>query len=294
MKVVVTIPAYNEARSVGEVVRDVKSVMKKSKYNFDIMVLDDGSKDATAQVAAKAGAKVYKHKRNRGLARTFRDELKYAVQMKADVIVHIDADGQYQAQSILKLLEKIDQGHDLVLGSRFRGKIESMPFTKRFGNQAFSFVLTQLTGTRITDGQTGLRAFTRDVAEEVEITSTFSYTQEQIIRAEKQGFSIAEVPVYFARRKHGTSRLFRHPVEFAFRAWITIFRIYRDYDPIKFFGILGGLFIGAGGVIGLYLFYLFLTTGIVGRLPTAMLSVLLISIGVQIVLFGFLADMLKK
>jgi len=294
MKVIVTIPAYNESRTIGRVIEDIKRVLGDSKYQYKILVLDDGSKDNTASIAARSGAKVYRHRRNRGLAATFNSEVKYALRMNPDVIVHIDADGQYQARAIPKLLAKMDEGYDLVLGSRFMGKIESMSLLKTIGNRFFSTVISHLTGMRITDAQTGLRAFTKEIAEEITITSTFSYTQEQIIRSEKQGFSIAEVPVFFAKRKEGNSRLFGHPLEFGFKAGVTLMRIYRDYQPLKFFGLLGGLFLLAGAILGVYLFYLFLTTGVVGRLPTAMLSVLFISVGMQIILFGFVADMLRK
>jgi len=293
MKIIVTIPAYNEEKTIGKLVASIAKVMDKSRHDYGILVLDDGSKDDTAKNAKKAGAVVYSHPKNYGLAEAFRTEIEKALEMKADVIVHIDADMQYKPEEIPKLLKEIENGYDLVLGSRFRGKIEYMPVVKRFGNIAFSKVISQITGTEISDAQTGFRAFTRKVAESIPITSNHTYTQEQIIRAVKQKFKVKEVPIYFAKRE-GKSRLITSTFGYAIRAWINIIRTYRDYEPLKFFGITGTFIFSIGFMIGLYLVYLHFTRGIVGHFALMMLDILILSIGLQIIIFGFIADMNKK
>lgn len=292
MKITVTIPAYNEAKSIGRLVKDIKEVMTNGRYNYNILVVDDGSADNTAEVAKKSGAIVYSHPKNYGLAETFKTELKICLELKSDVIVHIDADGQYLPKEIPGLLKEIKNGYDIVLGSRFKGKIEYMPVVKRLGNIAFSKVVSQISGLKISDAQTGFRAFTKEVAK-IPITSNHTYTQEQIIRAVKGKFKIKEVPIYFAKR-NGKSKLIRNPFEYAIKAWINIIRIYRDYEPLKFFGIIGTLIFSVGFAIGLYLIYLHFTTGIVGHFALLMLDVLILSIGLQIIIFGFLADMNRK
>lgn len=291
MKVIVTIPAYNEARSIGPVITNIKKVMVN--YKYEILVVDDGSRDDTAQAAKKAGAIVYSHPRNMGLAETFRTEINKCLELKADVIIHIDADGQYLASEIPKLVSEIKNGYDLVLGSRFKGKIEYMPLIKKMGNKMFSRIVSQITRMKISDAQTGFRAFTRKLAEEIPITTTYTYTQEQIIRTAKNKFRIKEVPVYFAKR-HGKSRLMKNAFDYAIKSGINVLRLYRDYQPLKFFGFFGILFFGSGFLIGLWLLYLFLTTGEVGHLPLTMASVLLMVIGIQIGLFAFFADMNRK
>lgn len=290
---VVTIPAYNEEKTIGHLVKDIKDALGKEKYNVKILVIDDGSKDRTRDIAKKSGSLVYSHPKNYGLAETFRTELEKCLELNADVIVHIDADGQYLPKEIPKLLRALEQGNDLVLGSRFKGKIEEMPLIKRVGNRAFSRVISRIAKIRITDAQTGFRVFTKEVAK-LPLTSTHTYTQEQIIRATKNKFKIVEVPVYFAVRKSGKSRLISNPFEFAAKAWISIIRIYRDYEPLKFFGIIGSFLFLMGFIIGLWLLFLFLNTGRIGHIPSAILSMLLILVGIQIILFGFLADMIKK
>ncbi len=291
-KVIITIPAYNEEQDLGRVLDEIKSVMINTNYNYEILVYDDGSKDKTVEIAKQHGALVFSNKRNMGLAETFRNEMKKCIELNADIIIHTDADGQYKPEYIPKLIEKLNEGYDLVLGSRFAGKIEEMPFLKRFGNIAFSIVLSKMTGVKLTDTTTGFRAFTKQIAQEIKYINTFTYTQEQIIKAAKQRFKIAEIPI--EARKTRDSRLFKNPFDYAIKAWINIFRIYRDYEPLKFFGRIGAIFLIIGFGIGIWLLYRLVTLGFIGRLPSTILSMLLILIGIQVILFGFFADMMKK
>lgn len=291
-KVIITIPAYNEERTIPLVLQEIKTVMDATKYNYQILVLDDGSKDQTSEVAKAAGAVVVSNRRNRGLAETFKAEMKECLQRKADIIIHTDADGQYHPQHIPELIKKVEEGYDLVLGSRFRGRIQKMSLLKWLGNVAFAQVLSSLTRVRITDSTTGFRAFTAEVAREINYINTFTYTQEQIIKAAKQGFKIAEIPII--SRKTRKSRLFKSPFQYAVKAWINILRIYRDYEPLAFFGRVGGLCLSLGISIGFYFVYLHFTTGIKGHIGLLFLMLILLVFGLQTILFGFLADMMRR
>ena len=116
MKIIISIPAYNEEKTIASVISNIKKVMNSNNYNYKILVLDDGSKDNTAETTKKAGAIVYSHPYNYGLAETFRTEIQKCLDLKADIIVHIDADGQYLAEEIPNLIKEIENGYDLVLG----------------------------------------------------------------------------------------------------------------------------------------------------------------------------------
>ncbi len=291
MKVVITIPAYNEENTLPAVLEEIKAVMKNTPYHYELLVVDDGSQDLTAAVAEKHGAMVLREQ-HRGLAETFKSEMRECVRRKADIIVHTDADGQYHPQHIPELIKKVEEGYHLVLGSRFLGKIEKMPLLKRLGNIAFSKVLSSLTGVKLTDTTTGYRAFTTAVARDINYINSFTYTQEQIIKAAKQGFRIAEIPI--VARKTRESRLFKNPFQYAWRAWINILRIYRDYEPLTFFGRIGMSGLALGTAIGIYFTYMHFTSGIKGHLGLLFLMMILLVFGLQTVLFGFLADMSKK
>ncbi|MFH1133555.1 MAG: glycosyltransferase family 2 protein [Nanoarchaeota archaeon] len=290
-RIVVTIPAYNEEKNLGKVISSVKEEMTKQRYNYRILVVDDGSTDKTAAVAKRLGAIVRSHPKNYGLAETFKTEIETCLKEGFDIIVHFDADGQYSAAEIPKLIREVQGGADLVLGSRIKGTIEDMPAIKLAGNKAFSRVVSNISGLPISDAQTGFRAFTKEVAQRIPITSNYTYTQEQIIRAAKAKFRIVEVPAHFAKRD-GQSRLMRNPFHFALRAGVNLIRIWRDYEPLRFFGWIGAISMIIGLILGLPLLYLYITTGTISsRVPTAILSAVFILTGVQIVLFGFLADM---
>ena len=255
MKLAITIPAYNEEKTISKVISEIpKRIDCIDK--IEIIVVDDGSTDNTAMIAEKSGARVVRHQRNQGLAKAFRTALQSAIESGAGIIANTDADFQYNQKQIPLLLKPILDGRaDIVLGSRFKGNIEYMPFINKIGNRAFSAVISGITKTKITDAQTGLRAFSQEVAKKVGITSNFTYTQEQIIRAIKLKFKVKEIPVDFARRKD-KSRLFGHPFSYAIKAGLTILRIYRDYEPLKFFTFIGGSLFGTGFLIGIWLLYL--------------------------------------
>ena len=225
--IIITIPAFNEEKTIGKVIKNIHLFLRDSKYgeNYLVVVVNDGSDDKTVQIASNAGAYVFSHKKNMGLAETFRTEMKLCCELGAEIIVHTDADGQYKAEEITKLIHEIENGHDLVLGSRFKGTIESMTWLKKFGNMAFSVVISMLTLKRISDAQTGFRAFSKEIAKEIQIISDHTYTQEQIITASKQKYCIKEVPVFFAKREDGQSRLMKNPIEYALKAWKNLIKI---------------------------------------------------------------------
>lgn len=302
MRLAVTIPAYNEEKTIDRVIKEIKSLTPK---DFDekiddikILVIDDGSTDNTVKVAKEAGADVIvSFRRNRGLARAFRQGIETALEIGADIIVNIDGDGQYNAKEIPKLVKPILDGEaDIVLGSRFKGWIEYMPVQKKIGNRIATWVTRIASGYPTSDAQTGFRAFSRDAAMRLHVLADYTYVQETIIQANYYGLKIVEVPVQFRKRKgDGKSRLISNIFGYAKRAGMIILRSYRDYNPLKVFGLLGGVFIAGGLYFGWRVLSYYLATGMVGgRLPSAVLATLLFIVGVQTVVLGLLADMLKS
>lgn len=212
LDVLVCIPAYNEAESIGRVVTDIKNALQGANYR--ILVVSDGSTDDTIRKAREAGA-IAIHKPHSGLAGTFRREMEIAIALKPRVIVHTDADGQYDARDIRKLIAEIDNGHDLVLGSRLKGYIQYMPATKKMLNHVATLFIRVLVNRRVTDITTGFRAFNVSVAK-LPIQSLHTYTAEQVIRASKAHYKIKSVPANFYIRKDGNSRLMKTSLHYLF------------------------------------------------------------------------------
>ncbi len=283
------IPAYNEAGKIAEVVEGVVS------QGFDCLVVDDGSSDGTGDVARKAGARVVTNRRNLGLGRTIRRAYGEALVSDAEVIVQLDADGQYDPLEIPKLVDPIANGDaDMVLGSRLDDLQYKMPAIKRFGNRAFSRVLKGLTGADVRDGQTGFRAMHREVLEECAPINEFSYTQEMIIRVAKERFRILSVPIKFYERYDEQSRLFHSSLGFALKGWWIIVRTWRDYHPFRFFlapaMILLLMSFVSGGVVVAH----WIETGrITGHLGALITTGVLLLFSVQLTLVGLLADMIR-
>ncbi|MDD1777488.1 MAG: glycosyltransferase family 2 protein, partial [Candidatus Helarchaeota archaeon] len=284
------IPAYNEEQNIAEV------ISKTSKYTDKVIVVNDGSTDNTEKIAKEANAIVKSHIVNKGLGLTIRDAITEAMKLGADVIITIDADGQYDADQIPDLLKPILDGKaDLVLGSRFRGTIARMSRLKKFGNEIITLIVRNLMNLDITDSQTGFRAIKREVIEHIIISADYTYTQEMIIRAAAEGFHIDEVPVNFYERKHGKSRLIRNPAEYGLNTAMTMLRAYRDYRPMTLFGTIGVAMMLLGTLIGVYIVYEFFVLGSFEtgqRLVT--LAALMIMSGVQVLLFGLMADMMSR
>lgn len=210
---VLIIPAYNEQDSIEATVRSAKKHVK------DILVIDDGSTDETARRALDAGAEVVPNHSNLGLAMSVRRGYLEAEKRGYEIIIQTDADGQYPSDSIPDLVQPILDGNaDIVIGNRL-GRIEyDMPPIKKFGNHAFSYLLSLICMMRIYDGQSGFRAMKSEIVRDGLLPSfKFSYTQEMIIRTVKGGYRLRYVDIPFHPREYGESRLFSNPLNFAIR-----------------------------------------------------------------------------
>jgi glycosyltransferase involved in cell wall biosynthesis len=285
----VVIPAYNEVGNIAKVVAATTAL------GYAVLVVDDGSRDGTAEAARSAGAEVVSNRRNLGLGRTMRRAYREALARGVDVVIQLDADGQYDPVEIPKLLGPIESGEaDMVLGARLGNLRYKMPVVKKYGNKAFSAVLRLLTGQRVYDGQTGFRAIHREVLEKCLPINRFSYTQEMILRAAKEGFVIKSVETVFYPRYDETSRLFGNPLGFAFRGSWIIVRTWRDYHPIRFFVWPGiTMLLLALVFFGVTLAHFLETGGISGRVGSLVSGGVLFLFGIQLIFVGLLADMIQ-
>ena len=294
MKLIAMIPAYNEENSIYKVIKEIPREIKGIDL-VEILVINDGSMDNTIEEARRAGAdKVISHKRNLGLGMSFRDGLQEALDMGADIIVNTDADFQYNGAEIPKLIDPILKGSaDIVIGDRQIDTLDHMPPGKVVGNKLATWVIRYVTGLPIRDAQTGFRAFSRDAALKMNLTGNYTYVQETLIQAANKDLVVEQIPIEF-RSRSGKSRLISNIISYAKSAGITIIRSYRDYQPFKVFMAIGIICILIGFGTGFRVLINYFSTGMVTPyLPSAVLTVVLVIVGLQAVVFGLLADMLK-
>lgn len=295
MKLVITIPAYNEESTIPHVLREIPRHVEGIN-SIEVILVDDGSTDNTIAEATEIGVdEVVTHKVNKGLGVAFRDGIDSALERGANIIVNIDADGQYNATQIPNLIKPILEGKaDIVLGWRDIDKLDFMPKGKKLGNKLATWLTRSLSGLPIKDAQTGFRAFSREAALRMNLFGKYTYVQETIIQASHKGLQIEQVPIEF-RVRDGRSRLIRSLGAYARRAGAIIFNTYRDYYPLKFFSSIGGFLILIGLGFGIRVLVHFSQAGSVSPyLPSAILASLLIIIGQGVIALGIFANMLSK
>lgn len=296
MKVVVSIPAYNEERTIGQVIR---AIPRNCADQVEVVIVDDGSNDNTVKIAKEAGAnEIIGHKTNLKLGKTFKDGIDKALEMGADIIVNIDADGQFNPNDISKLLQPIIDGEaDMVTCSRFKDPalIPQMPKIKIFGNKLFAKILNIFLKRNYHDTQCGFRAYSKEAALNLVLFGRHTYTQEVFIDLVKKGFRIVEVPCKVKGQREGKSRVVKNVFSYGIKAIIIILRGARDYEPFKFFGFPGFILLGLGTLSGLILLIRWIITSRVNPyLIIAYADILLIIVGILLIILGLLADMLDR
>ena len=204
-RIAVVVPAKDEGATIGALLDGISEVSVPG-HDLHPIVVDDGSTDDTAAKARGRGAEVVVHPENRGLGAAVRTGLRAAVASGAVAVAYLDADLEYSPGDIPRLVEPVLSGRaDYVLGSRFRGRVRGMRAYRRIGNYAFTALLVALTGENITDGQTGMRAFSREAADRAEIVHDYNYAQVLTLDLLRKGFRFEEVPIRYSVREHGES-----------------------------------------------------------------------------------------
>ncbi len=252
MRLTVLVPAHNEQESIGGVLASIPKKIDRD-IAVDVIVIDDGSTDATPRIATEHRATVVSHQERSGLAEAFRTGLRVALAGNPDFIATLDADGQYRGEELRLLLKCMQEtGADLVVGDRQVRRLSHMPWKHRIGNIVGSFMLRLLRCTTVTDASSGFRLFTLRFGRLLRIRSIHTYTHEMLIQASAYGLNVAEVAVCFLPRAHGKSKLVRTLRHHILRSCGTIVRAYFRRQP--YCGVKRVLFItrslqpGSGGM----------------------------------------------
>ena len=293
MKLIIQIPCLNEEKTLPLVIKDIpKKIDGISK--IETLIIDDGSTDRTSHVARELGVDhIIQLASNLGLAHAFMVGLNTALKLGANIIVNTDGDNQYNGCDIPKLIKPIlENKAEIVVGDREVEKIKHFSLTKILLQKLGSWVVRQLSGTSIPDVTSGFRAYSKEIAMQINVVSKFSYTLETIIMAGKKNIPITHVAIR-TNKKLRDSRLFKSTWGYLKNSIATIVRIYAMYEPLKVFSYIGGSFFFLGFILGCRYLYFFFIESTAGHVQSLILSAILIIVGFQIMLIGLAADLIS-
>jgi glycosyltransferase involved in cell wall biosynthesis len=298
LSVLVVLPCLNEEKTVGSVVAGVPSKID-GVGQIHVLVIDDGSTDDTAGFARRAGAEVVQHLTNEGLGSSFQEAVRLAIENKADILVNIDGDGQFDPADIPKLVGPVvNRKADMVSASRFLDPdlVPEMPAVKKWGNRAVARVVWLLTGKHFRDVSCGFRAFSREALLRMNLFGSFTYTQESFLDIAFKGLKLLEVPVKVrGTREFGESRVASSILRYAVRSLLIMLRAFISYKPFRLFSAISLVFFAPG--VGLLLFLLvhYLTIGkFTPHIWAGFLGGSFCFLGILTLVIGLLGDMLVR
>lgn len=291
-KLVIQIPCYNEEASLPVALAD----LPRSLPGIDVikwLVIDDGSTDRTVEVAREHGVDhIVRLQGHQGLARGFMAGIEAALRAGADIIVNTDADNQYCAADIPKLIEPIlARRADIVVGARPIRDIEHFSPAKKMLQRLGSWSVRMASGTDIEDAPSGFRAFSREAALRLNVFNAHTYTLETIIQAGRQGMTILSVPIR-TNADLRPSRLVKSVWSYVRKSMLVIGRVFVLYQPLRFFLLLSAPPLAAGLLLSLRWVVLYYMGTLRAHVPSLILAAILLIMGVQLVLLGVVADLL--
>lgn len=291
-KLIIQIPCFNEEGALPTTLACLPRTLP-GVDRVEWLIIDDGSTDRTVEVARELGVDhVVRMTRNRGLARAFMTGIDSCIKLGADIIVNTDADNQYEAADIPKLIEPILSGEaEIVVGERPILEIAHWSLSKKFLQKMGSWVVRMASGTDIPDAPSGFRAFSREAAMRINVFNDYTYTIETIIQAGRKNMAITSVKVR-TNPDLRPSRLFRSIPAYVRKSLLTIVRILMTYRPFRFFALPGMvlLIIGAIPIVRwLVLFYMAKGSG---NLQSLLLGALLLGLGAALIVVGLVADLI--
>lgn len=293
-KLIIQIPCYNEEGSLpitlGDLPRNINGVDE-----IEWLIIDDGSTDRTIEIAKQHGADhIVRLISHQGLARGFMAGIHACIELGADIIVNTDADNQYNAEDIPKLIQPILDGTaEFVVGERPISNIEHFSPLKKMFQKIGSWFVRTISGAPIPDAPSGFRAFSREAAMRMHVFSNYTYTIETIIQAGLRGMAVTSVPIRtngFLRK----SRLISNVPAYLYRSSSTIIRIFMTYRPLGFFVVPGSFSFLLGIILGLrYLYFFFVTKTSAGHIQSLILTAVLLILGGLLILMGLIADLIS-
>ena len=250
MKTVVGIPAFNEEKNIAAI------LVKLKKISQNIIVCDDGSNDQTATIAEGLGAIVIRHEKNLGYGAAIKTIFLKAQEINADVLITFDADGQHRIEDIEKVLEPIKKNlADVVIGSRFLNNSQNIPKYRKVGIKAITELTNIVGGIKITDSQSGFRAYNKKILENIKPTeSGMGISTEILIKTQKAGFKIIEVPIIILYEGDTSTH---NPISHGSSVIFSTLKYVAIERPLTFYGIPGFIFLCIGLFFGAWAIQIF-------------------------------------
>ena len=296
MKLIIYLPALNEEKHIRSVLGNLPKTLEKVS-SVEFLVVNDGSTDKTEAIATEAGAHVISHNQNLGVGSAFHSAVQYALENFADILVSIDADGQFDPQEIPALIAPILENQaDMVIGNRFSsGRPQNMPKIKYWGNQQIAKVLGFVGDQKYQDVSCGFRAYNREALLHLNLFGNFTYTHESILSLLYQKMRIVEVPIVVKYHNDRKSRVANSISAYAFQTSKIIFRILLDYKPMRVFGAFAGLMFLIGIVFEVLLFgHYFLYGAFTPYKSFGFIGLGFLIFGTLVFLVALIADMLNR
>jgi glycosyltransferase involved in cell wall biosynthesis len=294
MKLIIQIPCFNEAETLPQTIADLPREIS-GVDEVEIMIIDDGSTDRTADIAEELGVDyIVRLPRNRGLAHAFAQGLLASLERGADIIVNTDGDNQYPGRYVDDLVQPILSGDaDMVVGDRQIDRIEHFTWFKKQLQKFGSWVVRWASKTNVPDATSGFRAFSRDAAMHLVIFSSYTYTLETIIQAGRKGLTVTSIPITTNERLRD-SRLIRSQWDYVSRSATTIIRIFLMYDSLRVFFILGLIPLFVGIFLLIRFGYFYISGDGTGHVQSLIVASIAILLSFQTFLLGLLADLIAK
>ena len=295
-KAIIYMPALNEGQTIYNVIKSIPETLDGIS-NIELLVINDGSTDNTVSEASKAGATVISHTYNKGVGSAFQSALNYALKTNTDILVSIDADGQFDVNQIANIISPIlNKNADFTIGNRFsNGRPDRMPKIKFWGNKRISKIVSFVSKTKIQDASCGFRAYSKECLLNLNLQGEFTYTHETILDLLNKSFKVQEVPVkvkYFDGR---VSRVANSIMQYALKTSLIIFKCLKDYRPLRFFLTIAAIIFIIGLLLGGFVLVHWLDKGMITPYKSfGFIALALWGMSVFIATLAFIADMLNR
>ena len=295
-KIIIYMPALNEGETIYNVLKSIPTALNDF-YDIEFVVVNDGSTDDTKKESLRAGATVLSHNQNKGVGNAFQTALNYALETNVDILVSIDADGQFDVAQIEEMIKPIIQKDaDFCIGNRFsNSRPEKMSKIKFWGNRQISRIISFVSNIKIQDASCGFRAYSKNCLLSLNLQGGFTYTHETILDLVDKGYEVAQVPVNVKYFDDRTSRVANNLFKYAIKTSLIIFKCLKDYKPLQFFLSIALFIQLIAFVIGGFVFIHWMQSGTITPYKSlGIIALAIFGMSALVIILAFIADILNR